>query len=64
LYPEFDPKKGSQRICDLAIMQAERFSRNGDEEATRVNLAYWKQNAPIKRRMRRFAVKLARKVFG
>jgi glycosyltransferase involved in cell wall biosynthesis len=60
----FDSNKARQRVCYMAINQAERFSATGDSEAAKANLNYWRENAPASLRLRRFAVKMARSILG
>jgi len=62
-YTGFDGRRAAQRISLMALVQAERFARNGDPEAAKANWNYWKLNAPAKMRLRRFAGKLVRSVF-
>lgn len=63
-YPGFDYKKAQERVCYLALIIAERFSKLGEAQAARANLDYWRSNAPASLRLRRFAVKTARGIFG
>jgi glycosyltransferase involved in cell wall biosynthesis len=62
-HPGFDCKKARRRVCYSALDLAERFARMGDSEAAKANLDYWRRNAPLPLRLRRFAVKIARRVF-
>ncbi len=48
----------------MAIDQAEHFTETGDFEAAKANLDYWRRNAPALLRLRRFAVRIARNIFG
>ena len=61
-YPEFDCKRGRQRVLDTALRQARRFSESGDSEAAKANQDYWKKNAPVSLRLRRFAKMTARSI--
>jgi glycosyltransferase involved in cell wall biosynthesis len=57
-YQEFDPRIARRRICDLALDQANRFSKMGDIEAAKANLAYWRENARLSWRFRRFVKRM------
>jgi glycosyltransferase involved in cell wall biosynthesis len=61
-YPEFDCKRGRQRVLDTALSQAHRFSETGDSEAAKVNQDYWKKNAPVSLRSRRIAKMIAKSI--
>jgi glycosyltransferase involved in cell wall biosynthesis len=61
-YPEFDCKRGRQRVLDTALSQARRFSETGDSEAAKVSQDYWKENAPVSLRSRRFAKIIAKSI--
>ena len=61
-YPEFDCKRARQRVLDKALGQASRFSESGESEAAKTNQDYWKENAPISLRSRRFAKIIARSI--
>jgi glycosyltransferase involved in cell wall biosynthesis len=63
-YPGFDYKTATRKVCDMALSQSERFSKRGDSDAANANLAYWRTNAPASLRLRRFAGKVARSIFG
>jgi glycosyltransferase involved in cell wall biosynthesis len=60
----FDSRKANEIVCYKAIIQSEKFSRLGDAEAARANLDYWRSHAPAPLRLRRFAVNIARRIFG
>jgi glycosyltransferase involved in cell wall biosynthesis len=62
-YPGFDRKKATLKVCNLAMSLADRFSMKGDAEAANANMDYWKMNAPLSLRLRRFAGKIVRSVF-
>jgi GT2 family glycosyltransferase len=64
LYPGFDCKKATLRVCNMALDQAGYFSKNGDAGAARANLNYWKNNAPVSLRLRRIAWKIGKMIFG
>lgn len=59
-YPEFDCKRGTQRVLDKALGQAGRFSESGDSEAAKANQDYWKKYAPLPLRLRLFGKIVAR----
>ena len=61
-YPEFDCKRGTLRVLDTALRQAGRFYESGDPEAAKANQDYWKKNAPISLRSRRFVKIIAKSV--
>ena len=63
-YSGFDRKIAARRVCNLALEEAERFSRNGNTEAVKFNMDYWKKNVPASVRLRRFAGKVARSILG
>jgi hypothetical protein len=63
-YAEFDCKRGRQRVLDTALRQARRFAETGDSEAAKVNQDYWKKNAPVSSRSRRFAKIIAQSILG
>ena len=62
-YPELDSKIALRRICNMALVQADRYFEKGDFEAAKTNMDYWKMNAPASLRLRRFAGKIARRFF-
>ena len=61
-YQDFDTKKMRRNICGMAIMFSERFTEMGDHDAALLNLRYWRENAPLKQRLRKAIGKLIRKV--
>jgi glycosyltransferase involved in cell wall biosynthesis len=52
-YAGFDRKKAARRVYDLALSQADRFSKTGDSAGTKANLDYWRRYAPASLRLRR-----------
>ncbi len=56
-YPSFEMKRAQSLLADLAYLKFEEFSRSGDTAAAEVNLLYWRKNAPIFKRMRRWLIK-------
>jgi glycosyltransferase involved in cell wall biosynthesis len=61
-HPAFDRRRSVQEICGRAVDQAVFFEEKGDREAARANWDYWKKNAPLTLRLRRFLRTLARKL--
>jgi hypothetical protein len=62
-HPDFDRTTARRQICELALKQANRFSEIGDFEAAKINLSYWRNNARLMWRLRRFVKKLTRGLF-
>jgi glycosyltransferase involved in cell wall biosynthesis len=62
-YPAFNRKMGAWRTLNLALIQAERYSKLGDSEAVKANLDYWRKNAPVWLRLRRVMGKIKRSIF-
>jgi glycosyltransferase involved in cell wall biosynthesis len=60
----FNYKKGRNRVCHIALILADRFTKAGDVQAANANLNYWRRNAPPLLRLRRFAAESARGIFG
>ena len=53
-YPDFDLRKGSRRVCHLALNQIRRFYDTGDAAAAEANLKFWNNYAPLNLRLRKF----------
>jgi len=62
-YPGFNLKAARLRNCELALEQADRFSKMGDFDAAKINLRYWRKHAPISWRLRRFVKKIVKDTF-
>jgi len=61
-YPGFDNREAMARICDRALRQARLFSKNGDRDAFKANLDYWRKNAPTSLRFLRFVEDYAKRL--
>jgi len=61
-HPDFDWNRALIRIAHLAQNQIRRFRKQGDAEAVAANLAFWKENIPLKLRFRAACINLARRV--
>jgi glycosyltransferase involved in cell wall biosynthesis len=63
-YPDFDPRRASDRVCSVAYAQAVRFAGRGESEAAETNLNYWKNNARLPQRLRKATGKVLRSMFA
>jgi len=63
-YAGFDPQQAKTTLATLAGFQLGRFRQQGDAEALAANLAFWRENVPLRLRLRHAAVRLARQLAG
>jgi glycosyltransferase involved in cell wall biosynthesis len=63
-YPAFDTGKARQRVLNVALGLIDHFTLTGDAQAVKKNLDFWKANAPLKIRLRRWVGRLVRKYFA
>jgi glycosyltransferase involved in cell wall biosynthesis len=61
-YTTFDREKANRYICLEALSEATRFARLGNECAASANLAYFKQNASMRLKLRTSIGRTARKI--
>jgi glycosyltransferase involved in cell wall biosynthesis len=53
-YRTFDAKTANLRVCEFALSRAEIFKMSDDNRAVQVHLKYWKKNAPLTAKVRRY----------
>ena len=59
-YAAFELKKATEIVCNMALSQAEIFSKSGDSVAAKANSDFLKRNASVSWRLRRSLRKIAR----
>ncbi len=63
-YKDFDRKIANQRTCEMALYHAQVFGRSGDKQAEQAHLKYWRRNAPMAVKARRYGGALYRGLKG
>ncbi len=61
-FKEFDAKAANERLCDVAFNHAHYFKLSGEHEAAEAYLKYWRRNAPLSTKARRYVGAVYRKV--
>jgi len=51
-YPDFDLGKARKHLRTLAVLQAKRYAEQGDYEAERANIEFWRKNSTAGERLR------------
>lgn len=54
-YKEFDAKTADQRVCDVALYYARAFKSSDDHQAAQAYLKYWRRNASLAAKGRRYS---------
>lgn len=63
-YEKFDRQKALHRVCNAALEQVRKFSKKGDCEAVEANLRFWKTQAPMALRTRKYLKRIFLRVLG
>jgi glycosyltransferase involved in cell wall biosynthesis len=53
-YNDFDAKAANRRVCEWALSGARVFKMSDDDQAVQVHLKYWRRNAPLTAKARRY----------
>jgi glycosyltransferase involved in cell wall biosynthesis len=61
-YPAFDRKKANKYICLEALQEGTRFAELGNEPAASANLGYFRENAPMRLKLRISIGRAVRKI--
>lgn len=46
-YKEFDTETANERVCEVALQNAQTFKMSHDHQAADAYMKYWRQNAPL-----------------
>jgi glycosyltransferase involved in cell wall biosynthesis len=63
-FSDFDRRKGQSRIRQQALLQARRFQNQGDLEAARNNMNFWRSRSTPVERLKQFAKDKAKSLLG
>ncbi len=54
-YRDFDANIANRRVCDFALNRAKAFKMSDDSQAAQAHLEYWRRNAPLAAKARRYS---------